>query len=281
MALNALKIKHGQLCPTDVYITLMMLCVHNIALAATLSSKEALASRWYVWLVTVVHCLAWAAGFNVIVRFPNQNFYCQDRFCCLVTAFPPLTSCPTESYDRLGGPLVYWISRLYNFIQSAVIALMRTAKFDSIEKIDREHQRANDITRTRTITAYGDLPSTAFSTWRGFALYPVVLIVAVETHISKHELTLPGCREWGQTTALVTCACGVGHWIWVNLHNLRLYLKSLEDGTNVEHRRMLPVNVSLLVLMGAKPPIVSEEDIRLLRYGTSEAQWRGRSWLQV
>lgn len=285
MALNVLKVKNGRLCPTDVYTTLVMLNVHAVALSATLSSKEALASRWYVGLAVIVQCLAWVAGIKAILLFAKPQFYCSGCWCCLnLLIFPPLTSCPLRPYERFGG-LVYWISQLYNVVQPAVVALMHTSKFDSDEKVDRDHRRINDAAGMRTITAYGSLPSTAFSIWRGFALYPPLLIVAVETHLRGHDLTVPDWGEWGQTTALVACACGVGHWVWVNLHNLRLYYKS--RGTIVENDRMLPVNVSRLVLMGAKPPTVSADDIRLVTNGTSEVPqanngyWSGVRWRRV
>lgn len=203
-----------------------------------------------------------------------QTFYDPDSFCCLQGDWftSRFYTCHVSDYrSSFRSPFgAYWAVRTFDTAQSLALALLHTAKFDMLEKIDRTHRNSNDT----KVTAYSSLPSTAFSNWLGFFMYPYMLVVAIEGHLSRHQIPVPGWGEWGQTTTLVTCVCGVGHWLWVNLHLLWSFLKSKREETAVatpsDHGRMLPVNVSRLVAMGAKPPFVAVEDIKLLTTGISK-----------
>jgi hypothetical protein len=230
MTLNLAKVRPGALTPTDLFITVVMLDAQSIALSAVLSSKDALASRWYVLLTAVVQCFAWTVVLVASTRLEETSFFNAENPCCLRETWMSsyFHTCGTGIQLRTGF-LTYWISHAYDTVQSLVLALLHTTMFDSLEKVDRKHQRDLETDPAHHhdddhSTLYGRLPGTAFSNWQGFVLYPLLLIMTIEGHISRNAIPTPSSRDWGQTFAITACVCGVSHWLYVQRKNWRHYL---------------------------------------------------------
>lgn len=275
MAVNILQTKGGSLTRTDLYIVLLMLDAHAASLSATLSSKDVLASRWYVGLTLVVQSVTGAAVIYTLVRMVDENFYCADCYCDWreIWNHSILTSNPRKRLDR-AGPILYWLTRTYDTVQSAGLALLHTRKYDRLERIHRQRETSR---RRFEATGWSILPSTAFSNWRGFLLYPVLLVVAIRKHFTGAGFAAPDWREWGQSAALIICACGVGHWLWTLSRTLRDLADDWSTGElSWRYSRMVPVNASRLLLMGEEPRGVSAGDCRLLVRETEDRLTFGR-----
>jgi hypothetical protein len=251
-----------------------MVDTHCVALSATLSSKDALASRSYVWMTVVGQAVAWLAVLYTDIRFVDTK----PEHCMQDVWF--------ESAITPGKQLslalfrTYWISHSYDLIQSGVLALFHTKRFDELEKEHRQETSTDDQSQTSTDDqsqtstddqshfGYGRLPSTAFSNWRGFVLYPIHLVVAVEHHLSKNEINVGDFREWGQSFTLITCACATLHWVYVNSPLLKHALICLRHGSWIPHRGpVLPTNTMRFLAIGERASLGDEYYYDLLRAG--------------
>jgi hypothetical protein len=263
LTINLLKVSFEDLTPTDVFVVMVVVDTHCVALSATLSSKDVLASRLYVRLAITAQALAWVA-----VLYTDMRFVTSDH-----SGYTP-THCQEDMwFDSIIAPgkrsldlpfRVYWISHAYDLIQSGVLALCHTKRFDELEKIDRRHQGSTSA-RDENQTGYGRLPSTAFSTWIGFVLYPIFLVIAVEDHLSRNAVNVGDFREWGQSFTVITCACAIVHWVYVNLPLLKHPFICLWRGTWIPRKGpILSTNIMRLIAIGAPASLIGEENYKLL-----------------
>jgi hypothetical protein len=243
-----------------------MIDTHCVTLSATLSSKDALASRLYVRLAIAGQALAWVAV-----------LYTDIRFIAPVLSSPRPRHCMKEPwFDSLITPgrqdqkfpfRMYWISHLYDLIMCSVLAACHTESFDKLEKIDRKHQDATGV-QDENRTGYSRLPSTAFNNWIGFLPYPIILIVVVERHLSRNNVNVGDFREWGQSFTIITSTCAIVHWVYVNLPLLKHPFLCLWRGSWVPRKGpILPTNIMRLIAIGAHPSLVGEDNYDLLTLG--------------
>jgi hypothetical protein len=170
MTLNLAKIRPGTLTPTDLFITVAMLDTQSIALSAVLSSKDALASRWYVMLTAIVQCFVWSVVLVSCTHLRNLSFYNSENLCCLRETWMSsyFHTCGSKVQLRF-SLLAYWITHAYDTIQSTILAVLHTTLFDSLDKVDRQSKSDGNLYVSQsTPTLYGRIPSTAFSNWSGF-----------------------------------------------------------------------------------------------------------------
>lgn len=267
MAVNLIKVQN--VTPTDVFVVFVMIDTHCVALSATLSSKEALASRLYVRLVLVGQAIAWAAVLYVDIQI-SVPVPIEDRWHPFPWGDPLCDKNWFDSIIRVAGQhpwlpfRIYWIFHAYDLIQPAVLAACHTGHFDKLEKIDRDRQ---DVMggQDENQTGYSRLPSTAFSVWTGFVLYPIMLVVAVENHLWRYETDVGSFREWGQSVAIITCVCGTAHWVYVNIPILKHPFRCLWQGRWILRKGpVLPTNTMRLIAVGVAPSSVGEENYKLL-----------------
>lgn len=248
-----------------------MIDTHCVALSATLSSKDALASRLYVRLAIAGQTLAWAAVLYADISYvASGDARSQD---CLGPQWFDSKIAP-GTQDKYFPFRAFWISHSYDLIQSSVLAICHTERFDKLEKINRKQQDTVDD-QDRNRTGYSRLPSTAFSNWVGFALHPIFLIIFVERHLSRNKVDVGGIREWGQSFTIIACTCALVHWVYVNLPLLKLPFTCLWRSSWISHRGpVLPTNVMRLIAIGAPSSLIGEENYDLLSLRTSR---RGNS----
>jgi hypothetical protein len=249
--------------PTDVFVVIAMIDTHCAALSATLSSKEVLASRLYVRLAIIGQTIAWAAVLYLDIRVsvpvpiedlagPICDKYWFDSIIRIAAQHPQL---PFR---------IFWIFHAYDLIQPSVLAACHTGRFDKLEKIDRDHQDVMGV-EDENQTGYSRLPSTAFSVWIGFVPYPILLVVAVEHHLWRYETGVDSFREWGQSVAIITCACGTAHWVYVSIPLLKHPFRCIWQGRWIPRKGpVLPTNIMRLIAIGATPSSVGEENYKLL-----------------
>jgi hypothetical protein len=170
---------------TDIFVVLVMIDAHCVTLSATLSSKDALASRSYVQFAIIGQTLAWVAVLYTDIRLAGAGSVVDGHLVCVdVPWFDSMIS-PQRPEKSLPFRY-YWISHAYDLIQPSVLAIYHTKRFDELEKIDREHRGAmGDQDENRT--GYSRLPSTSFSVWRGVVMYPVLLIVVIERSLEEWD----------------------------------------------------------------------------------------------
>jgi len=148
-------------------------------------------------------------------------------------------------------------------IQPSALALCHTKRFDELGLFDRKHQ---DITIFQDIyqTGYSRLPATAFSSWRGFILYPILSIAVIEDHIPRN-IKVSDLQEWGQSLTIITCACEILHWIYVNSPFLKHRFVCFWRGSWIPAKGpILSTNIMRLIAIGAPPSLIGEENYKLL-----------------
>lgn len=267
LTINLLKARTVDLTPTDVLVIIVMIDTHCVALSATLSSKDALTSRSYVRLVCIGQALAWAAVLYTEIRLAAPGAFGGQRLDCVNEIWFDAIIQPGERGGKRPFPN-YWISHSYDLIQPCALALCHMKRFKDLEKLDRNHQYHQEIPnyQEENQTGYSRLPATAFSVWRGFALYPIALFIVVERHLAKNEVNVGDFREWGQSVTIITCACSILHWVYVNLPLLKHTLVCLWHGGGwVPHRGpVLGTNAMRFIAVGEHPSLVGEENYKLL-----------------
>jgi hypothetical protein len=281
MTLNLAKVRPGALTPTDLFITVAMLDTQSVVLSAVLSSKDALASRWYIVLTAVVQCFVWIVVLIASTKLHNPSFYHSEDFCCLRETWM------SSSFHACGPKielrftfLAYWITHIYDTVQSTMLAMQHMTLFDSLEKIDREHQNSGATDHSQEVPPlYSRLPSTVFSNWQGFVLYPLLVIMAIEGHINRNSVLTPSSREWGQTFAIMACVCGLSHWLFVQRKNLKALVEHYRDNSVRGHSSVSlkrPVNEMRFFMTVAEveyvPTKIGEAAYGNIRLGEKDAQ---------
>lgn len=96
-----------------MFVAIALIDAQIISLAATLSSKDALASRWYVRLTIVCVTTAWASVAVLGHHLKNPETYIKDSICCIrpsLTYWPPgHKQCDFAMYLAIIFPY-YWYS---------------------------------------------------------------------------------------------------------------------------------------------------------------------------
>jgi hypothetical protein len=263
LTINLFKVRIGDLTSTDIFVVLVMIDVHCVTLSATLSSKDVLASRSYVGFAILGQTLAWVAVLYIDIRLAGAGSVVDGHLVCVdVPWFDSMIS-PQRPEKSLPFRY-YWISHAYDLIQPSVTAAYHTKRFDKLEKIDREH-RAAIGDQDGNQTGYSRLPSTSFSIWRGFVWYPIMLIVVIEGYLSRNGIVVGDFREWGQSFTVITCTCGILHWVYVNLPLMEHLSTCIWHGRWIPRKGpVLPSNIMRLIAIGAHPSLVGEENYKLL-----------------
>jgi hypothetical protein len=241
--------------PTDYLVVVLMIDTQCVALSAVLSSKDALASRFYVGITLLGQAFAWA-----VVVYANH---------ALASSFSPAENGCIGTYwllSSLGGagPLIsfkiYWYLHALDFVHASWVALRHTFQFDELEKIDREERRGHTGNSTDLGTGFASLRGTPFSNWNGFAFHPLLLIVTLESHMKGVKTAAWG--DWGQMMPLTMLVLGVGHWFYLNLTQCWAYNK--DSTPSLGGKRMILLDSSRLIVMGFTPSETGELVHRLL-----------------
>jgi hypothetical protein len=262
MSLSLAMVKPNSFTPTDYLAVVLMIDTQCVALSATLSSKDALASRFYVGFTILGQTLAWA-----VVLYANH---------VLASSFSPAANSCIATYwvhSSFGGARpfpsfkIYWYIHALDFVHSGWLALCHTFQFDQLDKIDREQRRSHTGSTMELETGFNSLRGTPFSNWIGFALHPILLIVTLETHMKSIETAAWG--DWGQMMPLTMLVLGVGHWFYLNLTQLWAYIKIRTPGS--DDKLWIPLDSSRMIAMGFGPSETGEVVHRLLTAKRSDA----------
>lgn len=248
--------------PTDYLAVVLMIDTQCVALSATLSSKDTLASRFYVGFTLLGQAFAWA-----VVAYANH---------VLASSFSPAANSCIAMYwlhSSLGDATpfmsfkIYWYLHALDYVHSGWLALRHTFQFDQLEKIDREQRRSYAGNSMDLETGFNSLRGTPFSNWLGFCLHPVLLIVTLETHMKNTETAAWG--DWGQMMPLTMLVLGVGHWFYLNFTQLRAHIKDRTLGS--DDKLMIPLDSSRLIAMGFGPSETGEVVHKLLTAKRSDS----------
>jgi hypothetical protein len=87
-------------------------------------------------------------------------------------------------------------------------------------------------------------------------VYPILLVVVVECHLSRNAINVGEAREWGQSVAIIICACGTLRWAYVNLPLLRHLFRCIRYGAPTDP--ILPTNFMRFLRGGMPPPYLSK-----------------------
>jgi hypothetical protein len=270
MSFNLLIVvaKSSDLTPTDYLALMLMIDTQCVALSASLSSKDALASRWYVGLTLSGQAFAWGVVLYATRHWqpdPLPLFAEMDR--CLEEVWYMFAVTPygfnVEEYF-IPGFKMYWYLHASDFIHAGWLAVRHTKQFDTLEKIDRETRAAVAGASINTHdTGFSRLRGTVFSNWCSFAIYPVLMTLTLENHMRGIEVSV--WSDWGQMMPLMTLVLGVSHWMYVNGQQLYKYTSSHTSAA--DNGKIFPYDISRRIATGATPSDVGEENYKLLTAG--------------
>jgi hypothetical protein len=247
------------LTPTDYLALLLMIDTQCSALSATLSSKDALASRWYVGLTLCAQSFAWG-----IILYANHQLS-TDKDRCLIETWFLFTMTPWGTTDDKSMVYlsfkVYWYLHAVDFIHAGWLAVRHTKTIDALEKIDRKKDTDLASTFANSYdTGFSRLRGTVLSNWCMSVIYPVMLTLTLESHMRGIETSVWG--DWGQMMPLMTLVFGVSHWLYVN--GQQLYKYTFSHTSASDNGKIFPYDITRRIAMGATPSDVGEENYKLL-----------------
>ena len=257
-SLSLAMVSPSDFTPTDYLAVVLMLDAQCVALSATLSSKDALASRWYVGFTLLGQSLAWAVVAYANHKLANSISPSADK--CLSEIWMMSRMSASEIDLPLMSFKVYWYIHAVDLIYSGWLALRHTVHFDELEKIDRAQRRGPYGVFAGPETGFDSLRATPFSNWLVFTFHPIALIVALEFHMKNVETSTWG--DWGQMMPLTMLVLGGGHWLYLNLKQLYEYIN--DDSPATESKLFIPWDASRNIAMGAGPSETGEVIHRLL-----------------
>lgn len=284
MSFNLMKLKKNSLSPIETFFVIALMDAQIVSLATTLSSKDALASRWYVRLTVVCEIVAWLSIAVLGHGLKNLESYTQGSICCIPSTTDvklysgktiPLFSleegrhCDFAMHLATSFPY-YWYSHGVDLVHTLWLAYQHTGVFDSLEKLNKCHPRQESVNvESANVNIFASIPATAFSNWRSLAIHPLLVMIAVERHlVAVGQTNLAEWQSWGQSLTLVVCVGGLSHWMYVN-RGLLTYIFTLGNrGTWPNTGPMLPTNIVRYVAMGVNKPGLVEEDLQLLATGS-------------
>jgi hypothetical protein len=291
LSLLIVVVKSSGLTPTDYLALVLMIDTQCSALSATLSSKDALASRWYVGLTLSGQAFAWGVILYANYKLPATLLLSAEKHQCLTESWLVFAVTPWRTFDGSMvnlGFRVYWYLHAADFIHAGWLAVRHTKQFDALEKIDRrKHIDLAGTLANSYDTGFSRLRGTVFSNWYAFAAYPVLLTLTLEKHMRGIETSVWG--DWGQMMPLMTLVFGVSHWFYVNGGQLRDYARdqtstsdsgncvnvlwtqcreSMRDlgnsASHLDRGEILPYDIMRRIAMGATPSEIGEENYKLL-----------------
>ena len=266
-AFNVVKLKKDSLSPTEVFVAIALIDAQIVSLTATLSSKDALASRWYVRLTIACVITAWVSVAVLGHGLKDMESYIKDSICCVPMHEWPSGSrwCDFSMYLAMMFPY-YWYSHGLDLTHTLWLAYRHTTVFDSLEKLSkREDDQEPADTNFSAL-----LPATAFSAWRGCLCHPFLVIIAIERHLTAVDQTnLAEWQAWGQSLTLCVCIGGLFHWLYVNRELILHTITRGRYGAWSSTQLMLPTDIVRYVAMGFEVRFLNEENRHLLATGHS------------
>jgi len=252
-----------------MFVALALIDAQIVSLVATLSSKDALASRWYVRLTIACVITAWVSVAVLGHGLKNTESYIKDSIYCVSmhnrsSCWPFETRyCDFSMYLAMIFPY-YWYSHGFDLAHTLWLAWHHTTIFDSLEKLSKK----DDHLESANTKIFDSLPATAFSTWRTSICHPFLVIIAIERHLAAvNQTNLAEWQAWGQSLTLCVCIGGLSHWFYVN-RDLTLYILTWGHyGAWPSTQFMLPTDIVRSVAMDLEKPYLDREDRHLLATG--------------
>jgi hypothetical protein len=282
MVFNLLKLKKNSLSPTETFLIIALMDAQIVSLAATLSSKDALASRWYVRLKIVCEIAAWLSVLVFGHSLGNLGRYVEGSVCCMSTKewFSETANGNLDNYSyllpdggrecdfpmRLATAFLYcWYSRGVDLAHTLWLAHHHMTVFDSLEKLNTAPDTRHDSTSS---DIFASIPATAFGNWMSYFFHPLLVIIAIERHLTAVDQTKwAEWQAWGQSLTLVVCIGGLSHWFYVNREPILYIFTWGYRGAWPSTQSMLPTDIVRSVAMDLKKPYLDREDRHLLATG--------------
>ena len=217
----------GSLTPVDAIIGAIILDAQNIALPIQLGSKEALASRWQVGVVTATHVFGLVAIPILVSKFVGVASLDKDQCDCLtVFWWGWISNCARDASEQ-SIFWVYYACRCVAFCQSTAHATWNTSIFDHAEKSEKdptsflEDRILSGITHYHTSydggeAIFNEYPATVTLMYGAYGMYTLTSMATVERTISRYGLRPSSdISSVGQIIALVIAGASVARAIWL------------------------------------------------------------------
>ena len=248
-------------------VAIALIDAQIVSLVATLSSKDVLASRWYVRLTIACVITAWVSVAVLGHRLKKPETYIEDSICCVRPSWtywaPGHRQCDFAMYLAIIFPY-YWYSHGFDLAHTLWLAYYHTRVFDSLEKLDQR----DDHRRPAHADVFSLLPASAFSAWRSSFFHPFLVVIAIERHLAAVDQTnLAEWQAWGQSLTLCVCIGGLFHWFYVNRELILYTITRGRYGVWPSTQCMFPTDIARSVAMGLQEPYLGSEDRQLLATG--------------
>lgn len=185
------------------------MCIDGLCatLSMTLSSKTALASRWYVFLSSLMQLVSLVL--MVSAAFLRVDTSLSSECCTTISWWGNISSCHGPSTSTI----CYLVVRLTTWAHGTWLAVQQTAEFDLAKK---EHDKSMFASSYDYRSRYEKLPATVFSVYCNFLASALVACLGLEKLLEN--LDTGHISDWGQSAALITAIAGISHWVYVLYH---------------------------------------------------------------
>lgn len=183
----------------------------SAALSMTFSSKEALASRWYVVLACVLQAVSMVTvGVSVGLLTRKTYGIDQPQCCAKIAWWGTISACDGPSTTFW----VYYALRVVTAAQSASTALRLTQAFDQLKKT-RSVARGLNAPKNAFLD-FEALPATAHTDFLRYLAHPILLFVSLKLYLDDvGPAETASIIQYGQAIAWLVCASGLLHWAFL------------------------------------------------------------------
>jgi hypothetical protein len=191
----------------------MVICMCIDGLCATISlthsHKTSLASRWYVFLSSLISTssMAFVICATELRHWQKMNTQTDDQTsCCINVAWwGTITSCSAPSL----AVRCYFVARSITCPHGVILSVYHAFAFDAAKK----EMDAKSSNKADGHTPWFDrIPGTAFSAWISF--FPIILVACVGLTKLLWAVNCGKLSDWGQSAAVVTTFAGGMYWLY-------------------------------------------------------------------
>jgi hypothetical protein len=188
------------------------MCIDGLCatISMTFSHKTALASRWYVFISSLIQVISMVFVICAIELCHwkgkiDSKTDDQTPCCTSVAWWGTITSCSAPSLAMR----CYLVVRLFTSLHGSSLAIYHTFAFDAAKKeMDADSADQSD----GHTSGFDRIPGTAFSSWISFM--PSTLVACVGLTKLLWGVDCGRLSDWGQSAAVLTAFAGCMHWLY-------------------------------------------------------------------
>ncbi|KAK3386408.1 hypothetical protein B0H63DRAFT_540257 [Podospora didyma] len=195
------QMRQQTLSPLDAAIGVMLLDAQSLALAVSFSSREILAARWEVVMVSLAQVLGMVVIGVVVARFDHLKFAGDECDCFSFFWWAWQSSCFSPSLPLAEGAIfwVYYTFRWLSSLQNWHFSMRYMWEFNILERTDK----------------WDDVPATAGTLFLQSLIFGMVSSIYTELAIAAYDPNPPASLSVGQITGIVIAGTTILRASWL------------------------------------------------------------------